>query len=123
MQFQRYSDNNTQNDEAFMTLLSSQRELLSQLNRETAARTSTTKGKANSPPARRFGAESMPNKLVPERRSSMDMLLSKSFSMGVGNDNFVLPGISYDLDASSMHSICDPLMKGFEQKTDVARKL
>ena len=125
-----------QNDEAFLTLLSSQRELLSQLNREAAQRRAP-----NNPQVRHFskprrgsilafdphslmnrpiiekrgsmlGADpflllNRPNSASTDRRSSLDMIFSKRFSLGLGNDNYMLPAMfpdaeRYDQDDSSM---------------------
>jgi hypothetical protein len=46
-----------------------------------------------------IGAEaaSMQNKVFSERRSSIDMLHSKRFFLCMGNDNFVVAGLSCDL--------------------------
>ena len=98
---------NTKNDDAFFTLLSSQRELLCQLNKEQASRKSRT-----SSSGRNESASSL-NQLVSEYRPGIDMILSKRFSLGMGNDNYVLPDSSLDmgLDGESKHSVFDPLFK------------
>lgn len=45
-----------------------------------------------------------------DRRSSMDLMISKRLSLGMGNDQYILPSFSCDfaLDAS-VHSLGDPL--------------
>jgi hypothetical protein len=96
-----------------MTLLSSQRELLTQLKRENAMRGST--GLRNTSSGSRYICaedSSLSNKAVSERRSSMDMLLSKRFSLGMGNDNYVLPAFSWDIP-------CDG---GYKDVVSVAKK-
>jgi hypothetical protein len=92
MQVNRRTLTNTKNDEAFMTLLSSQRELLTQLKRENAMRGT---GHDTSSGPRYICAED--SSAFSERRSSIDMLLSKRFSLGVGNDNYVLPAFTWDI--------------------------
>ena len=96
MQFSRNRETNHQNDEAFLTLLSSQRELLNQLKRETATYVGKKK---NFPSGGRFyssGGIVEATKTEIERRSSIDLLLSKRLSLDLSTDNFALPGISYD---------------------------
>lgn len=96
MQVQRLPATNKLNDddEAFLTLLSSQRELLNQVKRENAVR---GQGKmCNKSSEKRTCIEDdrcFPNRSLPHRRSSIDMLLfgvSKRLSLGLGSDNYVL---------------------------------
>jgi hypothetical protein len=101
MQLQR--DSNVQQDEAFLSLLSSQRELLSRLSRETASRQARGTG-ANAAPPSRAGVSSLAqnhsrmfmNRSISERRSSLEFLFPKRFSMG-------LPGDFDDPFRSSVH--------------------
>lgn len=105
-----------QHDEAFLSLLSSQRELLTQLNMEHAMRRTEQMGLAASANARfgprLAGQEGLTNRSIGEtrfadhRRPSMDMLLSKRFSLGfgMGFDSYSLPAFHMDPEPDSEHS-------------------
>lgn len=109
MQINRNFTANSQNDEAFMTLLSSQRALLTELKRETALRGPGQM--SNASPGRQFEVSEDPsaagNRSMFDRRSSMDMLLSKRLSLGLGSDGYMLPGISFDCGPGDWNSMRD----------------
>jgi hypothetical protein len=112
------------NDEAFLALLSSQRELLNKLNMETVRMSDQRTNHnlmmhmAGAVPSRYMnyhhgpylGSENMSlfNRPAIERRSSLDMLLaaastSRRLSMGIGHDSFLLPpASSLDIDDGSI---------------------
>jgi len=102
MQVNTNSNTTAQNDSAFMALLSSQRELLNQLNKENALRRA---GALNNTSPRRnddllFGTRGS----MFDRRSSIDMLVCpfpKRLSMGIGNDSCLLPELPFDFGDSS----------------------
>ena len=95
-------------DEAFLNLLSSQRELLTQLNMETAMRRGQ-KIQAGHLPAKKRGSmllgldpAFLMNQPLIVRRASMDLLFSSRMSLDmIGNDNYMLPNMDAD-DASNL---------------------
>jgi hypothetical protein len=114
-----------QHDEAFLTLLSSQRELLNQLNMESALRreqTAQTRRPAkpkrgsilgfdpyslmNRPLIEKRGSilgsdpTLLLNQPIQERRGSLDMILSKRLSLGMGNDGYMPPSMFTETDIS-----------------------
>lgn len=91
------------NDEAFLNLLSSQRELLTQLNRENAMRREQHAGAQNHLPAKKRGSFlgmvdplTLMNRPIIERRGSIDLFFSRRMSLGMGNDSFILPNMYPD---------------------------
>lgn len=113
------------NDEAFLALLSSQRELLNKLNMETVRRAEQRTNHhqlmmhmAATAPMRHMnyhhgpflGTDTMSllNRPIIERRSSLDMLLaaastSRRLSVGIGHDSFLLPTTGpFDIDDVSI---------------------
>lgn len=111
---QVHRNDNIQNDEAFLTLLSSQRELLKELNRENAKRR-VAEGSNSPSSGRRFaGVESTTakNSFAFERRPSMEILTSKRLSLGLGNDLCVFPNLAFDSGLEgSQHSLGDTCSK------------
>jgi hypothetical protein len=100
------------NDEAFLNLLSSQRELLTQLNMETAMRRGQQVPGGNLA-AKRQGSmlgldpSFLMNQPLIGRRASMDLLFSRRLSLDIiGNDNYMLPNMDAD-DASSLKGDLD----------------
>jgi hypothetical protein len=105
------------NDEAFLSLLSSQRELLNQLNMESAIRREQ-QARGHLPPRKRgsiLGVDplSLMNRPIIERRASLDLLFSRRLSLGMGIDNFMTPpmndehslkDVKGDMDLGSYHS-------------------
>jgi hypothetical protein len=114
-----------QHDEAFLTLLSSQRELLNQLNMESALRreqTAQTRRPAkpkrgstlgfdpyslmNRPLIEKRGSilgsdpTLLLNQPIQERRGSLDMILSNRLSLGMGNDGYMFPSMFTETDVS-----------------------
>jgi hypothetical protein len=114
-----------QHDEAFLTLLSSQRELLNQLNMESALRREQTvqtcrpakpkRGSTlgfdpyslmNRPLIEKRGSilgsdpTLLLNQPIQERRGSLDMILSKRLSLGMGNDGYMFPSMLTETDVS-----------------------
>jgi hypothetical protein len=102
-------ENNMNNDEAFLNLLSSQRELLTQLNMETAMRRGKQVQAGHLPVKKRgsllLGLDPafLMNQPLIGRRASMDLVFSSSrLSLDmIGNDNYVLPNMDAD-DTSNL---------------------
>jgi hypothetical protein len=95
-------------DEAFLNLLSSQRELLTQLNMETAMRRGQQVQAGHHLPAKKRGSmlgldpAFLMNQPLIVRRASMDLLFSSRLSMDMtGNDNYMLPNMDAD-DTSNL---------------------
>jgi hypothetical protein len=88
------------NDEAFLSLLSSQRELLNQLNMESAIRREQ-QARVHLPPRKRgsilaVDPLSLMNRPIIERRASLDLLFSRRLSLGMGIDNNFMTHPMYD---------------------------
>ncbi len=110
-----YSD--PQNDEAFLKLLSSQRELLQQLNYEGSLRRNA------GPPRKRFSFVEgcdfggsfnlLTNNSISDPGNAMDLLTcSKRLSLGIGSDQFILPSFN------ELMSESDENLKGAALKVD-----
>ena len=93
---------NMQNDEAFLSLLSSQRQLLSQLNRENQIMRNASENLYRPPVHHQQGLNAFCTNVAPiepsnrhpiQRRSSLDMLLSRRMSMGYMPEQVVLPAL------------------------------
>lgn len=95
-------DANLQNDETFLSLLSSQRELLTQLTMETAMRNQVAAAANAAVPLKDYSYRE--NRMYFDhqqkyRRSSIDFLFSKRLSMGMSMGlDYALPTISTDED-------------------------
>jgi hypothetical protein len=96
-----------QQDEAFLSLLSSQRELLHQLNIENARRREQEYAKNNMSnmnisnnriPTTLIGPTCTLNRSCMEMRSEMELLYTnpRRFSLGLSCDNIVLPDLNFD---------------------------
>jgi hypothetical protein len=110
------SNYDSQNDEAFLKLLSSQRELLQQLNYEGSLRRS-------GPPKKRFSIVGngdfagtfnvLTNSSISDPGNAMDLLTySKRLSLGVGSDQFILPSFNDLMTDGDEH------LKGASSKAD-----
>lgn len=141
---QVYSNNIMQHDEAFLSLLSSQRELLNQLNaRQQTEQTKQQQQTSGTAGATHGGGGSLvapdstglTNRPITQRRTSMDMLLSvtKRFSMGMGmgyDQSFLplFPTDPYDVESDvNAHVDGSPkdvkLEKGQEEHRRKKRRL
>lgn len=89
------------NDEAFLTLLSSQRELLNQLNAERQAQAINKGGKGNRKGDSATQDNNGSSRRSKDRRSSIDFLFSKRLSLGLGFDQHVLPSFQFDSERRS----------------------
>jgi hypothetical protein len=113
------------NDEAFLSLLSSQRELLNRLNMDNAIRrehqtdgqfSAQYSAQYSAPYSAQFPAQfsarkigsmlevdpfSLMNTPIIERRGSLDMLFSKRLSLNMGNDNLMMSTMPNEFDESS----------------------
>ena len=87
---------NMQHDEAFLALLSSQRELLNQIRNEQGLRNKNRQETGS------IMNQAPTNRSIAERRSSFDMLLSKRFSFGLGCDQPLLPTFPMDGDRADV---------------------
>lgn len=118
---QVYRADNTPHDETFMSLLSSQRELLQQLTMENSIRRSDLS--ATSSTTRLNNRKYEPHlhvntsaqeshvtdRSLVDHPSTSDFVFSKRFSLGFGNlDNFGLPSFNLDRDFDLMEDSCAP---------------
>lgn len=123
------SSTNLNNDEAFLTLLSSQRELLSRLNRESAMRRGQQQTNTV-PHAASAGKQgsiigtadplSLMNTPIMERRGSLDMLFSRRLSMGMGNmgiGGMGMGSMGYD-NFGFMHAASNDFEEGKSKEMD-----
>lgn len=97
------------NDDAFFTLLSAQRELLNRLNTENVSKREQA-AKSQLPPKKRgsiLGSDSLSlmNRPMMERRASLNTL--RRLSIGMGNDNYIMQSMFDDAQELNSRELFD----------------